>query len=54
MSRKHGFGVLYLTNGEKYTGSFKENYVHGYGAFTKLDGQTVNGYWEYSSLIRSV
>jgi len=33
--RKEGFGLLHLSNGEKYTGSFVEDQVHGYGAFTK-------------------
>jgi hypothetical protein len=38
LTRKNGFGVLYLTNGEKYVGSFKDDFLHGYGAFTKQDG----------------
>jgi hypothetical protein len=43
-----------LANGEKFTGSFRDDVVHGYGAFAKLDGVTVNGYWENGILSRVI
>ena len=54
MFRKHGMGVLYLSNAEKYIGSFKDDYIHGYGGFYKNDGSVINGYWEYSILVRLI
>lgn len=33
MDKKDGFGILYLTNGEKYSGTFVNDTVNGYGLF---------------------
>ena len=43
MDKKNGFGILYLTNGEKYSGTFVNDTVDGYGLFYQLEGQPVSG-----------
>lgn len=43
---KEGFGVLYLTNGERFEGNFYNDYVHGPGTYFKLDNTFVKGVWK--------
>lgn len=38
MDKKDGFGILYLSNGERYAGNFSNDLVSGYGTFYKIDG----------------
>jgi serine/threonine protein kinase len=42
---KDGVGILYITNGERYQGAFKDDMVHGRGAYMSGDGRKVNGDW---------
>ena len=39
----NGSGVLFLTNGEKYVGQFKDGMIDGKGEFTTTDGSLVKG-----------
>lgn len=52
MDLRSGFGVLHLTNGEKYTGNFRSDKIHGYGTFYTMSGEIINGYWENEILIK--
>lgn len=42
---KHGRGVLYFSNGEKFEGLFKGDIVSGPGIFYCLNGAQVQGNW---------
>lgn len=35
MDKKEGFGVLYMSNGDKYSGCFVGDNVHGYGTYVR-------------------
>lgn len=35
---KEGFGILYISSGERFEGSFKADYVCGPGSFFKRNG----------------
>ena len=37
-NKKHGHGILYLVNGDKYEGGFKNDKRHGKGKITFLEG----------------
>lgn len=37
MDMKDGFGTIYFTNGEQFSGTFVNDMIHGYGTFTTLD-----------------
>ena len=54
MDKKNGFGILYLTNGEKYSGTFVNDTVDGYGLFYQLEGQPVSGQWEDGIFLREM
>lgn len=43
---REGYGLLYLSNGEKYIGEFKEDMAWGEGNFYAKSGNVVNGKWE--------
>eukprot|EP01015_Nassula_variabilis_P029316 TRINITY_DN6275_c0_g1_i3.p1 TRINITY_DN6275_c0_g1~~TRINITY_DN6275_c0_g1_i3.p1 ORF type:complete len:329 (+),score=47.84 TRINITY_DN6275_c0_g1_i3:66-1052(+) len=47
---KDGSGTLYLVNGEKFIGGFKDDMIHGKGVFQRLDGKTVQGQWVNNNL----
>jgi hypothetical protein len=34
--KKHGYGILYLINGEKWAGEFKEDVPDGFGTFYRM------------------
>lgn len=34
MDRKHGHGILYFCNGDKWAGEFKDDVPHGFGTYT--------------------
>ena len=34
---KEGFGTLYISNGEKFSGIFRQDYISGKGTYYKLD-----------------
>lgn len=42
---KHGFGTLYLSNGEKFKGAYKLGKAHGIGTFYKQCGNEITGEW---------
>ena len=33
MDRKEGFGTMYMTNGDKFSGCFKNDAIEGFGTF---------------------
>jgi len=41
---------LYLMNGEKYFGEFRNDKIHGKGTFTFIDGRSITGVWENNIL----
>lgn len=46
MDKKEGFGTLYMSNGDKLSGSFNNDFVEGFGTFTILaSNKNVNGVW---------
>ena len=38
---RHGFGTLYLTNGESYSGSFNGEFISGEGEYTTINGDII-------------
>ena len=52
MDKKNSFGILYLTNGEKFAGNFKEDQAYGYGTYHRSDNEMISGYWENNIFIR--
>lgn len=42
---KNGKGVLYLSNGERFEGTFVADIVEGPGIFYCLNGQKIVGNW---------
>ena len=46
-----GFGMLYLADGSKYSGKFKDDQVHGKGTFYKKDGSLISGNWEHNKYV---
>jgi hypothetical protein len=40
---RDGFGNLMLSNGEKFSGGFKNGVIHGHGTYIKKNGQQVQG-----------
>jgi len=47
---KDGFGILYLSNEEKFVGFFKNDLINGSGTFHKLDGTKVTGFWSQNKM----
>jgi len=43
---KHGWGLLYLSNGEYFEGDFKNEYADGIGTFVMRNGKEVRGRWQ--------
>ena len=43
--KKHGFGVLSLSNDDKYTGDFNEDIIEGKGKYVWANGQVYEGDW---------
>lgn len=43
---KEGFGVLYISNGEKFEGHFCNDIIHGKGVYFKRDGNIISGVWD--------
>lgn len=46
MDHKHGFGTLYFTNGDKFSGCFTDDTINGYGTFTPANGTIYAGIWK--------
>jgi hypothetical protein len=42
---KHGWGVLFLSNGEYFDGEFKSDYADGMGTFSTNRGNKIRGRW---------
>jgi hypothetical protein len=42
----HGYGVLLLTNGDKYIGQFFQNFYHGVGTYKYANGSVYEGPFE--------
>ena len=40
---KHGKGVFMFANGERYSGDFKDNRIHGKGFIRRLKGNINRG-----------
>jgi hypothetical protein len=51
---KEGFGTLWLTNGERYVGQFKDDFVHGSGTYFTKDGRKIQGVWDRNKIIQMV
>jgi hypothetical protein len=51
--RKEGEGVIYLTNGEKYVGWFRNDVIEGPGDFYRKDNVVVSGVWSGNRLVAS-
>eukprot|EP01017_Pseudomicrothorax_dubius_P041800 TRINITY_DN6737_c0_g1_i1.p1 TRINITY_DN6737_c0_g1~~TRINITY_DN6737_c0_g1_i1.p1 ORF type:complete len:601 (+),score=128.08 TRINITY_DN6737_c0_g1_i1:95-1804(+) len=49
---KEGLGVLFLSNGEKYVGQFRDDLIHGIGTFFKKDGGTISGEWTRNKQVK--
>ena len=48
---KHGFGTLFLTNGDSYTGTFNMDHVEGRGSYAKPEKKVIiAGSWEKNVL----
>lgn len=41
-----GKGVLTLTNGERFDGTFEDGTIEGPGQFYTLSGEIISGYWK--------
>lgn len=48
---KEGYGVLYLSNGDRFEGEFKDDNVHGPGAYIFANQQTIVGEWWNNRLV---
>ena len=44
---ENGYGTYIYSNGEKYTGNFKEGDRHGYGTYDWSIGDGYQGYWKF-------
>jgi hypothetical protein len=42
---------MYLTNGEKYIGQFKDDNMHGKGQYFCQNGNIIEGVWENNRLL---
>jgi len=51
---KEGFGSLFLTNSELYSGNFKNDLVNGQGTFYQKDGNAIQGMWSDNRLQRKL
>ncbi|MFM7857890.1 MAG: hypothetical protein ACKO96_39705 [Flammeovirgaceae bacterium] len=40
---RHGYGVFYLANGEKYEGEWKDSKKNGFGTFYYANGDKYQG-----------
>lgn len=49
---RSGHGLLKLTSGERYIGSWKENKADGNGTFYRVDGQVVFAVWRGNRILR--
>ena len=46
MDRKEGFGTMYMTNGDKFSGCFKNDAIEGFGTFfIAKEEKYINGIW---------
>ena len=50
--RRHGKGKLKLSNGEVFSGWFKNDVVDGEGKFYTLKGEIIQGVWRGNQLIK--
>lgn len=49
--KKTGFGVVTISNGDKYVGHFVEDTVDGEGSYSRLNGRTIVGKWKKNKLV---
>ena len=42
----NGIGTIKYSNGDKYTGHWKNNQIHGYGVFEWINGEIYRGQWK--------
>jgi hypothetical protein len=49
--KKHGLGVLILSNGERYEGQFNEDHIEGKGTFFRSNGTVLAGIWAKGRLV---
>ena len=50
---KHGKGIIYYYNGDKFEGEFRDGKKNGKGAFTYSSGETSSGKWQNDLFIGS-
>lgn len=50
-NKKHGDGLILLSNGDKYEGSFANDQFEGEGAYTDVEGNITNGQWNHGNKI---
>jgi len=48
---KHGFGTIYLENGDKFFGNFVNDLVQGKGSYHRANGEVVTGEWNEEKLV---
>ena len=48
---KEGYGVMYLSNGDRFEGNFKDDMVHGQGVYICANGQRFGGEWWDNKLV---
>lgn len=54
LGRKHGFGSLELSNGEKLVCQFIDDLPSGVGVFHRINNQPVNGKWDNGIFIQEL
>lgn len=52
--KKHGHGILILSNDEKYDGHFVNDFVEGTGTFYQSDGTQIQGVWKEGILKKTI
>jgi hypothetical protein len=46
MDRKEGFGTLFMSNTDKFSGCFKDDCIEGFGSFyLSSKAKIINGVW---------
>ena len=43
---RHGKGVHSWSDGQRYVGEWRNEYLHGHGTYTYPDGRVKSGKWE--------
>ena len=52
--KRNGLGSIFLTNGEKFIGKFKDNIIEGEGTFYCKSGKTIVARWNDNILVKNL